>query len=172
MFSFDQTKLPFTVASIALSPDEKFLAVGGADSHVHVFAVSDGDLKEVQTLKGHRGKVNAVTFSPDGASLASCDQQRDIFVWAVKDWSVVTKAWGSYHTASITCLAWNPNNDNLASGGLDQNIFVWSLSKKTKKIKVERAHQGGVNALSWTSPTALASVGNDNALKTWNINLA
>lgn len=42
-------------------------------------------------MKGHRGKVNAVTFSPDGQNLASCDQQRDIYIWALKDWSVVTK---------------------------------------------------------------------------------
>lgn len=166
-----KTKLPFTVSCVALSPDEKWLAVGGADTHVHIFAVGEGDLKEVQLLKGHRGKVNAVTFAPDGVHLASCDQQRDIFVWATKDWSVATKAWGSYHTASITCLAWNPNSDNLASGGLDQNVYVWSITKKTKKIKLERAHQGGVNSVAWSSTTTLASAGNDNALKTWNITL-
>jgi WD40 repeat protein len=166
-----KTKLPFTVTCIALSPDERHLAVGGVDKDVHIFAVSEEDLKEVQCLKGHRGNVTCVTFSPNGESLASCDQGRDIYIWSTKDWSVVTKQWGSYHTASITCLAWHANSDNIASGGLDQNIFVWQLSKKTRKIKVERAHQGGVNALVWTGPSVLASVGNDNALKTFNITL-
>lgn len=164
-----KTKLPFTVSCIALSPDERHLAVGGADNNVHIFAVGEGDLKEVKLLSGHRGKVNCVTFSPDGNHLASCDQKCDIYIWSTKDWSVVTKGWGSYHTASITCLAWSPNNVNIASGGLDQNIFVWSLEKKTRKIKLERAHQGGVNALAWTGPLALSSAGNDNALKTWKI---
>ncbi len=120
-------------------------------------------------MKGHKGKVNAVTFSPDGEKLGSCDQQRDIYVWSTKDFSVITKAWGSFHTASITCLAWNPNSDHLASGGLDQYIFIWCLSKKTKRTKIERAHQGGVNNLVWTGPDALASVGQDSALKTWKI---
>lgn len=168
-----KTKTSYATSCIALSVDDKLLAVGGADNNVHIYAVAtDGtDLKEVTVLKGHRGKVNCVQFSPDGQHLASCDQQRDIIVWALKDWSIVTKAWGSFHTASITCVAWNPNSDALASGGLDQNIFIWSLSKKMKRIKLERAHQGGVNSLTWTSTNQLASVGQDNALKTWNITL-
>ncbi len=165
-----KTKTAFPVSCIALSSDDQLLAVGSADSTVHVYAVGDGgDIKEVLVLKGHRGRVNAVTFSPDGQKLASCDQQRDIYIWATKDWSVVTKAWGSFHTASITCLAWNPNSDHIASGGLDQYIFIWSLSKKTKRTKIERAHQGGVNSLLWTAGDALASVGQDSALKTWKV---
>jgi WD40 repeat protein len=43
-----KTKLPFQVSSIALSPDEKLLAVGGADAKVHIFAVGDGDLQELK----------------------------------------------------------------------------------------------------------------------------
>lgn len=164
-----KTKVNYQPSCIALSPDEKIIAVGSADAKVHIYAVGDGDLKELKVLEGHRGKVNSVTFSPDGKHLASCDQRQDFYVHATADWSVFTKAWGSYHTASITCLAWNPDSDRIASGGLDQNIFVWQLSKKTTKKKIERAHQGGVNALVWTGPTSLASVGNDNALKTWNV---
>lgn len=36
-----KTKLPFTVSCIALSVDDKLLAVGGADNNVHIFAVGD-----------------------------------------------------------------------------------------------------------------------------------
>jgi WD40 repeat protein len=130
-----------------------------------------GDIEEIHVLAGHKGKVNQLQFSPNGKYLASCCQQRDIIIWNLSDWSIFTKAWGSFHTANITCLSWNPNSEALATGGLDQYLFIWSLTKKTKRIKVDRAHQGGVTDVFWTSESVLSSVGQDNALKTWNVTL-
>lgn len=169
--TIDKTPVTFGVSCIAISPDDKLLAVGGADHSVRIFTINDGRLAEAHVLKGHRGKLNGIQFSPDGKWLGSVCQQRDIYIWETASWEVKTKAWGSFHTASITCIAWHPNSDSLATGGLDQYIFIWTVSKKTKRIKIERAHQGGVSALSWSSDTTLASVGQDNALKTWNITL-
>ena len=167
----DKTPLSFGVSCIAISPDDKLLAVGGADHSIHIYTINDGKLVEAHVLKGHRGKLNGLAFSPNGARLGSVCQQRDIYIWDSSNWEVITKAWGSFHTASITCIAWHPNSDALATGGLDQYIFVWNVAKKTKRIKIERAHQGGVSAVSWVSDTVLASVGQDNSLKTWSVTL-
>lgn len=154
---------------VALSVCETQIAVGGGDNCVHVYQIEGDQFKEIQTLKGPRGKINDVRFSPDGKWLASCDHARDIYVWSTADWSVKHKTWGSFHTAAINGIAWTPDSLHLASAGLDQNLFVWTIGKRAKRIKIERAHQGGANKVAWVSNTVLASVGQDNALKTWDV---
>merc|ERR1711916_300254 len=141
------------------------MGVGSEDKSVHIYSVAaDGAIEEIKVLQVHRGRLNALQFSPNGEFLGSVCQMRDIVIWNVADnFSVKTKAWGSFHNASITAIAWNANSNNIATAGLDQLIFVWDLKKKTKRIKIDRAHPGGVSALAWVDDNTVASVGQDNA---------
>jgi WD40 repeat protein len=57
------------LASIAYSPDGKFVATGSYDGTAKVWDTDTG--KEVITLNGHTGTVEAVAFSRDGKTLAT-----------------------------------------------------------------------------------------------------
>jgi WD40 repeat protein/serine/threonine protein kinase/DNA-binding SARP family transcriptional activator len=54
---------------LAYSPDGSRLAVGSEDGDVHIYEAASG--KEVLALKGHEGRVNAITFDPSGSTLAT-----------------------------------------------------------------------------------------------------
>lgn len=66
----------FTVTSVALSPDWRWLASGSMDKTIKLWDPATGALQ--QTLQGHDSDVNSVALSPDGRWLASQykDQQK------------------------------------------------------------------------------------------------
>jgi WD40 repeat protein len=64
------------ISSISFSVDEGTILLG-FENHTAKFFDQFG--QEMQTLKGHRGLVNAVAISPNGKLLASADNS--LFVW-------------------------------------------------------------------------------------------
>jgi len=157
--------------AIALSPDEKEVAVGGKDNSLHIYSLNGDNLSEVKKLEGHRGSVTAATYSPDGKFLATADANRDIFVWDVAAKTIKIEGW-VFHTARVNTLSWHPSSRYLASGGLDSNVYIWDTKETAKRVFIRGAHHGGVNGVAWVEDTVLASAGQDCALKTWNIKFA
>lgn len=160
--------VPFQPTAIALSPDEKAVAVGAKDNSLRVYSLSGDALKEVAKLEGHRGALTAAAYSPDGKWLATADTNRDIFVWDTATGTLKIQGW-VFHTARVNSLAWHPSSKYLASGALDSNAIVWSIADPSKRVFIRLAHQGGVNDVEWVEDTVLATAGQDCTIKTWNV---
>jgi WD40 repeat protein len=79
------TELPGTDLlnlALALSPDGKYIAVGGTDGTRGTLRLWDATaLKKIRTLNGHQVMVRAVAFSPDGSRLASGGDDGTVRVW-------------------------------------------------------------------------------------------
>jgi WD40 repeat protein len=71
------------VDGLALSPDEKLLAVAGSDGVVRLLDVADG--KEKHVLKGHNGAVTALSFLADGKSFITAGVDGQARVWTLAD---------------------------------------------------------------------------------------
>jgi hypothetical protein len=63
----------------AFSPDNRLLALAGADGTVQVLETATG--KERTHFTGHGGEVTALSFSPDSRRLASGSRDTTILVW-------------------------------------------------------------------------------------------
>jgi WD40 repeat protein len=74
-----------TVEAIAISPDGKWLASGGASKVVAHWDIDQGSV--LQNLAGHSEAVRALSFSPDGKLLASSSNDGTVKVW--ETWRVV-----------------------------------------------------------------------------------
>ena len=73
--------VPVGTEAIALSADEKLLAVAGSDRVVRILNVADG--KEVHALKGHAGAISAVAFVPDHKIVVTAAEDGTARVWTL-----------------------------------------------------------------------------------------
>jgi WD40 repeat protein len=107
---------------IDLSPDGRFIALGGTDGTIQVITVMSLDL--VFVLAGHTGPVNALAWSPDGNYLASGGDDHLVQVWNATD----GVALGSFpgHSEPISFLAWSPDSTRLASSS-GQQVRQWTI---------------------------------------------
>src|SRR5262249_21750962 len=103
------------LASVAYSPDGKYLATGSYDRAAKVWDMNTN--RELITLKGHQAAVEAVAFSPDGTRLATGSYDGTVKLW---DWAVGKEvATFKGHTNMIRSLAYSPDSRTIASGSHD-----------------------------------------------------
>ncbi len=67
---------------VALSPDGRWVAAGGADHNARVWDARTGVLRAV--LPGHEERVSSVEFSPDSLRLASGSWDGSLRVWSLE----------------------------------------------------------------------------------------
>lgn len=68
--------------SMALSPDERWIAVGQLDGQISLWRVDDGAL--LATLTGHTQRAQSLAFAPSGESLVSGSWDGDLRVWDLR----------------------------------------------------------------------------------------
>jgi WD40 repeat protein len=156
----------FGAKAVALSPDDKEVAVGGGDNHVYLYSLSGTTLTQTKKLEGHRGPISAAAYSKDGKYLATADTNREIIVWDTATKAVKVQGW-VFHTARVNSIAWSPDNVHLASGSLDQSVFIWNVDNPTARIQIKNANHLGVNTVTWIDNNTVASAGQDSCWKTF-----
>jgi WD40 repeat protein len=109
------------VASVAFSPDGKYLASGNADKTVKVYH-TDG-FKEITTLTGHSDSVWSVAFSPDGKYLASGSADKTVKVYHTDGFKEITTLTG--HSDSVRSVSFSINGKYLAGGSADKTVKIW-----------------------------------------------
>jgi hypothetical protein len=67
------------VLSVAISPDSTWLATGGSDGQVRIWAVARGKLRA--TLTGHTGAITSMALAPDGCWLATGGEDGTVRIW-------------------------------------------------------------------------------------------
>jgi WD40 repeat protein len=119
------------IYAIALSPDERFLAVGGyfENDEIRIHNFQTGEL--LQILKSHTDVVFDLAFSPDGKYLASGSGDKTAKIWVLKqvqhnreEWKLKTTI--SYHSDYVYGTVFV--GDNLATASYDNRVALHSLS--------------------------------------------
>ncbi|MDF2188504.1 2OG-Fe(II) oxygenase [Paraflavitalea sp. CAU 1676] len=151
------------VLTLCRLSDEHF-ASGGGDNLINICDVSGA---VVQTLSGHAGWVWQVIHLQDDW-IASCSEDS-----TVKIWNYRTGVVGHTFTleSPVICLSYDPATNRLAGGTLAGELLIMELHPGflEKSRVIVKAHKGIIRTLLHIDSTHIASGGEDNLVKIWNI---
>lgn len=152
------------VLSLALAPDQTFLAAGTASGNIELWQFPAGT--PYQTLTGHTDWIRSLAFTSDGL-LASASDDGTIRVWDIHTGMCLQTLQG--HQGRVYTVAWSPDNHLLASGGDDQSIRLWD-STGGQCLKILQGNRGRIRALAFHPTTPLLACGGVNHdIALWDI---
>jgi len=153
--------LPSTsVVSLALSPDEKLIAVGDQGTLSLVDTHGKGGL-----FKGLEYMIQGVAFSPDSQQIAGACSDGQVRVWSVGGKKLQTL---SGNTNIVYSVAFTPDGKSIAAGGWDNNIRFWSADGKLQRTLAGHSRQ--VTAIQISADgRAMLSASGDGTIRRWDL---
>jgi WD40 repeat protein len=157
------------IDSLALSPDGKWLAVGGAlrDNGVNcirLYDFSSGELKKL--LKAHKSPVSALAFSANGSLLISGSLDNTAVIWDVESGQVLHRLEG--HHAEIYNVGFTPEGTVAVTGSHDKTLRLWSVADGNP-IAVLEGHKALINAIAINPKDgAVASADDNGEIRYWD----
>ncbi len=151
------------VHCLAVSPDGKLLAAGGAYKEAHVWSVNDGKL--VHTIKGHADWVTGVAFSPDGKLLVTASLDKSLQIWKVADW---TRAGRGSSPEPLHGVVFDPRGQSVAAavaGPSERGIRIWT-TRYTRRSRATSTGEGRPLTIQWPAKRNRLYVGcSDGTIK-------
>ncbi len=150
------------IASIAFSPDGKYVLTGSWD---HTAKLWDLAGHELLTFSGHEGPVLSVAFSPDGQYILTGSEDATAKLW---DLSGHTLRSLSGHDSWVFSVAFSPDGQAIITGSRDRTAKIWSLAGRL--LQTLAGHDNPVLSVAFSpnGQQALTGISNNTA-KLWDI---
>ena len=111
-------------AHVALSPDGRLVAFGGADGSVRTLDLRTGVLR---TAAGrHDGIVTDLRFTPDARRLLTTGADGRLIEWNVANGQRIETFTG--HAGSVSQIAVAPDGTSAYTAGEDDTVIAWDLA--------------------------------------------
>src|SRR5262249_11286337 len=112
------------IASVAFSPDGKFVLAGCMENVLRCLELSTGKERK---LEGHEQQLHGAVSTPDGKRILSGSYDRTVRLWDVESGREVCRFFG--HTNWVWGVAVSPDGKLGLSGSLDKTVRLWKLPK-------------------------------------------
>jgi WD40 repeat protein len=169
MFKGQRTE---TIHSIAFSPDNRLLAIGGSisttpglsEGEVRVWEVASG--RQLYAVAGLQ-HVYSVAFSRDSRVLASGGRDEGtVTLWDAPTGKELRTLAG--HSGHVQSALFSPDGKTLMSGGEDKTIRLWDYATGKEISRLVGHYSVGSMAVSPDGRT-LASNSADRTIKLWDL---
>jgi small GTP-binding protein len=110
-----------SIYGMAISPDGRRLATGGAEENIRIWNMEDG--KMVAKLEGHEEEVNSVGWSGDGELIVSGGGDNLVKIWSARDGREITTLEG--HTKSVVGVNFCGYGKLVATLCFDDTVRLW-----------------------------------------------
>ncbi len=165
---------PGVLQSVALSPDRRTLAAGGADKQVRLWDLSGPRPSRLATLRGPADTVFSVAFSPDGRTLAAAGGDRKVHLWDVTrgDAPVPLGEPLSGPAELVYSLAFSPDGATLAAGSGDKRVHLWAFGRAGRPTPLGQpltGAQGYIQAVAFSPDGRMLAAGSaDKTVRLWD----
>lgn len=182
------------VKSVKWHPTKEVLVSCSYDDTIKLWADDQDDWYCLDTLTGHTSTVWEVALSNDGERMVSCSDDKTLIVWRLFPAEGASAAshgkHGRYHpvctlkghhTRCIYSVDWSAGG-LIVSGAADDTLRIFALDAASSSAdghqepyrllcEKTQAHSSDINCVRWcpTDPTLLASCGDDNAVRIWQV---
>ena len=145
---------------IAISPDDRLVAVGGASA---IYTMEGRLVTEPED-----DVVQSVAFSPDGKKLACGNEYGDIHVYDVKNGTLILGSLKG-HEKWVHSVLWSPDGGRLFSGSWNKTIRCWNSDTGEQLGQPWTGHTDGIRSLSLSPDgSILASASRDKTVRFWD----
>ncbi|XP_058266985.1 WD repeat-containing protein 1 [Hemibagrus wyckioides] len=159
------------VKDISWTEDSKRIAVvgEGREKFGAVFLWDSGS--SVGEIVGHSKIINTVDFKqtrPYRLVTGSDDNCTTFFEGPPFKFKCTI----SDHSRFVNCVRFSPDGNRYVSAGADGQIYIYDgkTAEKLGSLGGEKAHEGGIYAVSWSSDsTQLISASGDKTVKLWDV---
>lgn len=117
-------------ATLSVSHNGKFWAVGGADDFIMIYESATGNL--VKKLEGLNGWTRALAFSPDGQWLARGGNSKKITLWNLNDFTLKEFA----HTGWVNDLEFSGDGKQIGAALDNNTIAFFNISTGHPSLKL------------------------------------
>jgi WD40 repeat protein len=170
--------LPFTIYSLAWSPDGRHIAVSGSGRTVRIWDMEQK--RGALICRGHQGHVRSVAYSPDGSRLASIGEDQMVWVWNPLTGEPLlhfqcARSGGYGISSKLSSLAWSPDGRRLATLAKHEPVLrIWDV--ETGELLFTYGDRrglpvyGSVYSFAWSPDgSQMATSTFDQTLEIWNI---
>lgn len=158
-----------TVRVIAISTNEKEVALGAKDGIIRIYNSEDYSL--IHQLTGHTYPITALQYSPVGNNLISGSRDAQLKIWTLPDYEMERNI--PAHLFSIYGIAFHPNLPYFATCSQDKSIKIWDRTnfKLYKILSIEKGSDGhfhSINKIMWSEDGKyLISASDDRSIRIW-----
>jgi len=158
------------IFAMALSPDQRWLAVGGQfpgnatqiKYAIRIYDYSTGKLKKL--LKQHTDDVVSLEFSKNNKLLSSASKDKQAIIWDVDTFQIKQKLQG--HSDKVYQARFTSDSQRLVTSSDDMLIKLWRVGDGSL-IKTMKKHIHNVRAIA-VSNKYIISASQDHNIYLWN----
>ncbi|MCV6637261.1 WD40 repeat domain-containing protein [Candidatus Albibeggiatoa sp. nov. NOAA] len=161
---YQRIALPSEPASVAISPNNQWVAVGFADGILRLYRAADGVL--LAQYAAHGRDVQRLDFSPNGQYLISASFDRLARLWEVTTDGLVFVQNFSGHEKAIYSATFAPDNKTVATASYDGHIGLFTIGEEQGRLF--KAHEDRVHSVDFDSTgKQLVSGSRDGITRLW-----
>lgn len=152
--------------SLAMSADARYLFFGNEAGEVG--NQPPRNQPRLPPLKGHVGRITALTLEVGGAIAATASDDKTVRVWSTvtgECFAILPQG------GAVQCLAMTMTPSRMVAAGLaDGRIHLWAWGREARCTATLTGHSGPVTALAFSrNGQTLLSAGADGTLRSWQV---
>jgi ribosomal RNA-processing protein 9 len=118
------------ILAIAVSPDGKYLATGGADRKLIIYNAAN--LNPIKVFTHHRDAVTGLAFRRGTNQLYSCSKDRTVKVWSLDELAYVETLFG--HQDDVVDIDALAQERCVSVGARDRTARLWKVAEESQLV--------------------------------------